>query len=150
MRALVVLSALAFLSAPAQAADTRAQDSDFQIPTELTDPAMADTLADMLGSLTRAMLDVPVGELQAAVQGREPTAADKSRTVRDLAGRNRDLEREVQGQVSRAVPRMQAGMRAMSASLPAMAKALERAAEAMEGRIDRATANLPQPGYPKQ
>lgn len=150
MRALVILSSLAFLCAPAQAADAPTQTGDFQIPSELTDPAMADTLADMLGSLTRAMLDVPVGELQAAVEGREPTASDKRRTVRDLAGRNRDLEREVQGQVAKAVPRMQAGMRAMSASLPAIAKALEKAAEGMEGRIDRAAANLPQPGYPKQ
>jgi hypothetical protein len=31
-----------------------------------------------------------------------------------------------------------------------MMRALEKAADEMEGSIDRATANLPQPGYPKR
>jgi len=149
MRALAILLPLAFLAAPAQAADPQ-PDSDFQIPPELTDPAMAETLGKMLGTLTRAMLDVPVGEVQAAVEGRQPTAADKARTMRDLAGRDPNLERKVEDQVARAVPRMQAGMKAMAASLPAMARALEQAAEQMEGTIDRATANMPTPGYPKR
>ena len=52
--------------------------------------------------------------------------------------------------LAEAVPRMQATMKAMAASLPAMAKALEQAAEQMEGTMDRATANMPTPGYPKR
>jgi hypothetical protein len=96
------------------------------------------------------MLDLPVGELQAAVEGREPSAADKRRTIRDMAGRDPDLERKVERQVADAVPRMQAGMKAMAASVPAMARALEQAAEQMESSIDRATANMPTPGYPKR
>jgi hypothetical protein len=150
MRALAALIPLTLFAAPAQAADTAAKDSDFQIPAELTDPAMAETLGKMLGSLTKAMMDMPVGEVQAAIAGREPTAADKRRTVRDISGRDPDFERKVERQVAQSVPRMQAGMKAMAASLPAMAKALEAAAEQMESSIDRATANLPQPGYPKQ
>ena len=149
MRAFAVLLPLALAAAPASAAEPT-KDGDFQIPAELTDPAMAQTLAQMLGTLTRAMMDMPVGELQAAVEGREPSAADKARTVRDLAGRDPDFDRKVEQQIAQAMPRMQAGMKAMAASLPGMMKALEKAAEQMEGSLDRATANLPQPGYPKR
>jgi hypothetical protein len=149
MRALMVLAPLALLAAPAAAAEPQ-RDSDFEVPAELTDPAMAETIGRMLGSLTKVMMDMPVGELQAAVEGREPTAADKSRTLRDMAGRDPDFERKVERQVADAVPRMQAGMKAMAASLPAMAEALEKAAEQMKDSIDRATANMPTPGYPKR
>ena len=149
MRALMVIAPLALLAAPAAAAEPLA-DSDFEIPSALTDPAMAETLGKMLGSMTRVMMDMPVGEMQAAVEGREPTAADKNRTLRDMAGRDPNFERNVERQIAEAVPRMQGTMKAMAASLPAMAKALEQAAEQMEGTIDRATANMPTPGYPKR
>ena len=146
MRALMVLAPLALLAAPAAAAEPQ-RDSDFEIPAELTDPAMADTLGRMLGSLTKVMMDMPVGEVQAAIEGREPSAADKRKR---LGAFRESFERKVERQIADAVPRMQAGMKAMAASLPAMAKALEQAAEQMEGSIDRATANMPQPGYPKR
>lgn len=149
MRALVAFSVLALAASPAFAAGP-AKEGEFQIPPELTDPAMAQQLGKMAGVLTRSMMDLPVGEMQAAVEGREPTTADKRRTVRDLAGGDPNLDRRVEAQVAQALPRLQEGMKAMSASLPAMMKALEAAAEQMEGSIDRATANLPQPGYPKQ
>jgi hypothetical protein len=116
----------------------------------MTDPAMADTLGRMLGSLTKAMMDMPVGEVQAAVEGRPATPADKARTVRDMAGRNANIEGQVQTQVAQSVPRMQAGLKAMARSLPGMMRALEKAADEMEGSLDRATANIPQPGYPKR
>ncbi len=147
MRALMVLAPLVMLAAPAAAAEP---EKDFEIPAELTDPAMAETLGRMLGSVTRVMLDLPVGELQAAVEGREASTADKRRTIRDMAGRDPDIERKVERQVADAVPRMQAAMKAMAASVPAMARTLEQAAEQMEGSIDRATANMPTPGYPKR
>lgn len=156
MRALVALPMLLVLALPAPAAAQTAPTAPapesattFAIPSELTDPAMAETLARVLGSMTRVMMDVPVGEMQAAVEGRQPTLADKRRTIRDLTG-GRDFDRNVERQVAVAMPRMQAAMKAMAASLPAMAKALEKAAEGMEAEIDRAAANMPQPGYPKQ
>ena len=147
MRSIVAFASLALLAAPAAAAPP---EKEFNIPSELTDPAMAATLGKMLGAMTRAMMDMPVGEVQAALQGREATAADKARTVRDLAGGDPNFDQKMEAQVAQAMPRMQAGMKAMAASLPAMMKALEKAAEQMEGTIDRASANLPQPGYPKQ
>jgi hypothetical protein len=150
MRAFALLLPLAIVGTPALAAEPVAKDKGFEIPPELTDPAMAQTLAKMFGSLTKAVMDMPVGEMQAAVEGRTPTPADKARTVRDMAGRDANYERKVEGQVAQAVPRMQAGMKAMAASLPGMMKALEQAAEEMESSIDRAAANIPQPGYPKR
>ena len=149
MRMLAAFTCCLLVSAPATAAEP-AQGDDFEIPAELTDPAMAETLGKMFGALTRTVMDMPVGEMQAAVEGRQPTAADKARTVRDLAGRDPNFERQVEARVAQAVPRMQAGLKAMASSLPAMMHALEQAAEQMEGSIDRATANLPQPGYPKR
>jgi hypothetical protein len=148
MRLLVAVTALSLIAAPAVAAEP-AKDKGFEIPAEITDPAMGDTLGKLFGALTKAMMDMPVGEVQAAVEGRQPTASDKARTVRDMAGRV-DLERQVEAQAKQAVPRMQAGLKAMAASLPAMMKALEQVADDMEGSIDRAAANLPQPGYPKR
>lgn len=149
MRALALLIPAALLAAPAAAAPAD-KTSEFEVPAVLTDPAMAETLSEMLSALTRAMMDMPVGELQAAAEGREPTAADKSRTMRDLAGGAPDLDRKVEQQVRQAMPRMQRTMKAMAASLPAMAKAMEKVADEMESKLDRATANIPQPGYPKR
>jgi len=67
-----------------------------------------------------------------------------------MAGRGPDFERRIETQVAQAVPRMQAGVKAMATSMPAMMKALEKAADDMEASIDRGAANLPQPGYPKR
>ena len=149
MRMLAAITACLLVSAPAAAAEPE-PDNGFDIPAELTDPAMAETLGKMFGALTRTVLEMPVGEVQAAVEGRQPTAADKTRTVRDVAGSGPDFERQVEAQAAQAVPRMQAGLKAMAASLPGMMKALERAVEGMEDSLDRATANIPQPGYPKR
>ena len=150
MRSIPTFVALALIAAPVAAAPAPADEKPFEIPSELTDPAMAATLGKMLGAMTRAMMDMPVGEMQAAVEGRDPTAADRNRKLRDLTGGDPDFDRKVEAQVAQAMPRMQASMKAMAASLPAMMKALEKTAEEMEGSIGRATSNLPQPGYPKQ
>lgn len=148
MRSFIAWATLAMIAAPVAAAP--ADEDRYTIPPELTDPAMAQTLGKMLASVTKAMMDMPVGGLQAAVEGREATAEEKGRTLRDMSGRDPDLERRIESQVVQAVPRMQAGMKAMASSLPGMMKALEKAAEDMEAGIDRATVNLPQPGYPKR
>ena len=43
-----------------------------KMPPQLTDPTTADKLASAMEALTKALLDLPVGEVQAAVEGREP------------------------------------------------------------------------------
>ncbi|MCL6683461.1 hypothetical protein [Sphingomonas alba] len=150
MRAIALLLPFALTATPALAAEPAAKGGQIQIPHELTDPATGEKLGRMAGVLARALMDMPVGELQAAVEGRDATAADRRRTVRDIAGGDRNLDHKVETQVAEAMPRLQAGMQAMAASLPAIMATLQQAAEQMEGTIDRARANLPDPTYPKR
>ena len=141
MRALLIALPLAFIATPAMAAP----DSDRQIPPELSDPAMADKLTKMLGPLTKALMDMPIGEMEAVMEGREATAADRNKRVSDEIG-GPDAERELQANVAAMGPQMHAMQKALVASLPALMGAFEGMAKEME----RATANLPDPTYPKR
>jgi hypothetical protein len=132
----VMLSAAPALAQPAP-----------QIPPQLADPRMADRLADTMQSLSKALLDLPVGEVQAAVEGREPTAADRKLTVRDLGRRDDpNFDRNFRQQIAQARPAIERGMKALNSALPAIEKALDDAGRA----IDRAAANMPDPTYPRR
>ena len=141
MRAFMIALPLALAAAPALAAP----DSIRQLPSELSDPAMADKLSDMLGPLMKAMMDMPIGEMEAAIAGREPTPADKSRRVRDTIG-GPNAERKLQADLAATGPQMRAMQKALVASLPALMGALS----GMEKELEKATANLPDPTYPKR
>ena len=143
MPALLIALPLLLAATPATAAP-EAPEAPQQIPSELSDPAMADKLTRALGPRTRALLDLPVGELEAAIEGRTPTDADRRRRVRDEIGP--DGERALASQVARAGPQMQAMQKALVASLPALMGALK----GVEQELERATANLPDPTYPKR
>ena len=132
---------LSLLGSPALAAPREAP----QLPPELSDPALADKLGKMMGSLTRALMDMPVGELEAAAQGREPSAEDRSRRVRDRIG-GPDTEREVEARVAASGRQVQAMSKALVAALPSIMASLEN----VERELERATANLPDPTYPKR
>ena len=143
MRSLLIALPLALLATPAMAQRGPAPE----LPRELTDPAMADKVGKMAGALSRALLDLNVGEVQAAIEGRPATPADRKRTVRDMAaGGNPEIERRIERQAAQSGAAIQAGAKAMAAALPAIIESVERAAT----EIDRATANLPTPGYPKR
>ena len=141
MRVLWIALPLMLAATPAVAAPREAP----QLPPELSDPAMADKLGKMMGALTRALMDMPVGELEAAAQGREPTAADRSKRVRDHIG-GPGAEREVEARVAASGRTMQAATKALVASLPSIMQSLE----GVERELERATANLPDPTYPKR
>jgi hypothetical protein len=140
MRVSLLIAPLALIAAPAAAQQA---EPDIKIPRELTDPAVADKLADVLHVLSKSFLNLPVGEVEAALEGRTPTAADRRRTVRSETRVN---ERELKQQIDAARPQMQAAMKAMATALPVMMKGLQEAGRELE----KATANMPQPGYPKQ
>ena len=143
MRLLLIAAALTLTASPALAAPNRAP----QLPRALTDPAMPDQLGRTAGALTRALLDLPVGEIAAAIEGRPATSADRRRTVRDLAGRNDpNLGRRIEQQTARSGAALQAGARAMITALPSILQSIDRATD----QIDRATANLPDPSYPRR
>ena len=141
MRALWIALPLALVAAPVAAAPVEQPN----IPPELNDPAMADKLGRMAGALTRALMDLPVGELEAAAEGREPTPADRTRRVRDHIG-GPAAEREVEASVAASGRQMQAMGKALVASLPSIMASLEN----VERELERATANLPDPTYPRR
>ena len=143
MRLLLIALPLALFTTPAMAQRTNAPE----LPRELTDPRAADKLGKMAGALSRALLDLNVGEIEAAVEGRPVTEADRRRTVRDMAARgDPDIERRIERQAATSGLALQAGIKAIAAALPAIMESVDRAA----AEIDRATANLPQPGYPRR
>ena len=145
MRLLLIALPLAFCASPAFAAPRHTPIP--QLPRQLTDPAMADQMGRVAGALTRALMNLPVGEVEAAIEGRAATEADRRRTVRDIAGRNDpNLDRRIEQQAARSGAALQAGAQAMAAALPGILESIDRAAD----QIDRATANLPQPGYPRR
>lgn len=135
---LLAIVPLALAAAPASAAR-----APIGVPPELSDPKFVERITAMTESLSKALLDVPVGEIEAAAEGRAPTDADRNRTIGDVGRVSRqDLER----QIARARPQLEAAMQALARTLPAMTEALSKAAE----EVERATANLPQPGYPRR
>ena len=141
MRALLLALPLALIPVPAAAA---AEAPQAQIPPELSNPAVADKLTRALGPLRRALMNMPVGELEAALSGREPTAADRSKRLADQIGP--EGQKEVEATIAAAGPQMRAMQKALVASLPAIMSALG----GMEKELERAAANLPDPTYPKQ
>jgi hypothetical protein len=147
MRVALLALPLFLTASPAMAQQPAPQQQPLKVPPELSDPRMADRLSQMSQVLGKALMNLPVGELEAIAEGRQPTAADRRRTVRD-SGRAEDpnFERDLEQQLSQARPMMEASMKAMSAALPAMMQSLQQAGEALE----RATANMPSPSYPKR
>ena len=140
MRALLIALPIFLAPVPAMAAPTDAP----AIPPELSDPAMADKLTRVLGPLSRALLNMPIGELEAAMSGREPSAADKAKRLGDQLGP--EGQKDLEATVAAAGPQMRAMQKALVASLPALMSALG----GLEKELERATANLPDPTYPKQ
>ena len=73
---------------------------------------MLDQLGTIAGALSRAVLDLPIGELEAAVENRPPTGADRNRTVRSVTGMSeRELEAAADRQlVARGLGQVLAGL----------------------------------------
>ena len=140
MRSTLLMLPLAVCATPAFA---QAAPVTPQVPRELTDPATLEKLTNAMQALSDAFLNLPVGELQAAMERRQPTAADRRKTVRS---ESRISERELRRQIEEAKPVMQQGMRQLAAALPAMMKSMEE----VERAVERAATNLPDPTYPKR
>lgn len=146
MRATMCLVSLLFCGAPAFAQSlppvAPPPPSAIQIP-----PETVDRLTDSIGALSQALLDMKVGGVEAALEGRKATRAERNLTVRDL-GRRKDpnFDRNFQQQIAAAKPRMEQSIRALNQALPEISGDLQRAQTA----IERAIANMPDPNYPKR
>lgn len=151
MRTPTLALALLTLAAPAVAQPHRAPppapDPAVEVARRIADPATADKLAAVMQSLAKAVLDLPVGEIEAAAQGRAATAADKRLTVRDL-GRREDpaFDPKLSQRLAQTRPIVEHSLKAIGEALPAVMQSLKQAGEAVE----RAAANMPDPSYPKR
>jgi hypothetical protein len=115
------------------------------IPPQVFDPAMPAQLGRMAGALTHAFMNLPVGELEAAIEGRPVTPSDRHKTVGSEARRdNPYIERDIQRDVASSAGRVQSSARAMQRAMPVIGRAIGQAA----AEIERATANMPNPYYP--
>jgi hypothetical protein len=140
---LLAVAAPLYAQEPAPAASLPTAD----IQQALNDPATADRVANAMQALSKAFLDLPAGEVQAALEGRKPTAAEKKLTVRDLGRRDDpNFDRNFQRQIAESKPMIQQSMKALNQAMPAIVQGLGQAQQALE----RAVANMPQPGYPKR
>ncbi len=142
MRRLLAIALFASVAAPALA-QQQSRPAPVDLPPEIADGRVIDQLGNMMGALSKAFLNLPVGELEAAVENRPATRADRQRTVRSVTGMS---ERELEADIEQGKGAVKAGGQAMARALPVIVEALNEAGES----IERATANLPQPGYPNR
>jgi hypothetical protein len=143
MRGTVVLLPLLLGATPVSAQPLPpVEPQSLQIP-----PAAADKVANALDAVTDALLDLPVGRVQAAIEGRTPSPAERQMTVRDLERRdNPNFEGDVHRHIAEARPMVRQSLKAMNDAIPEMMQGLQQASRALE----RATANLPDPSYPRR
>ena len=136
----LVLPLLLFATPALAAPDTSA------IELALRDPATAERLDRSLEALTDALLDLKVGGVKAALEGRSATAAEQALTLRELErSEGRDPE-AIRRHVREAGPALAKGMNALAEALPAMTRALGD----IEKAVERAAANMPDPNYPRR
>jgi hypothetical protein len=138
MRKSLVLLAFSMCASPAFA-----QPAASQLPPELTDPATVDRLVDTMQVVSKAILDMKVGGVEAALQGRQASPAEQNMTVRELGHID---ERGLDQQIAAARPQIEKSMKAVQRSLPEIDRSLAEARKSVE----RAIANMPDPNYPKR
>jgi hypothetical protein len=141
MRKTLLALPLLFVTSPALAQPVP------QLPPELTDPRTVHQLVGALDQLSRALMNVRIGEAKAAIEGRDASPRERNMTVGDYARRNDpNFDRNLHQQIAGAEPQLQRGMQAMNRALPAISRALGDAEQA----VDRAVANMPDPTYPRR
>jgi hypothetical protein len=142
MRKTVVALSTLIIAVPAAA-----QPVAPQLPPVLTDPASAQRLTGVLDAITDAVLSMRVGEVRAAIDGREPTPQEGAMTVRDMARRDDpNFDRHLHGKLAAVGPTIQQGAQAVNRALPEVMRSLDQA----QRSIERAVANLPDPTYPRR
>lgn len=144
MRKTLIILPLLLAASPALAQEP---SPGIQLPRELTDPEAQMRLAAKLQSISSALLGIRVGELAAAVEGREATPAERNVTLGDMVRRkDPNFDRDVAREVATVGPKIQRSMQTVSRALP---QVMRDVADAQRS-IDRAVANLPDPTYPQR
>jgi hypothetical protein len=118
-----------------------------QLPPQLTDPVTMQRLAGTMQALSQALLNIRVGEVQAAVEGRPVTPQERTMTVGDMARHDDpDFDRHLNERMATAGITLQRSMVALNRALPEIARNLHDAQKSLE----RAVANMPDPTYPRR
>ena len=148
MRLHLCVLPLALVATPvaAQQSASRAEApsaDEMRLPPEMSDPRLADRLVDALQVMSKAFLSLPAGEVEAALDGRPATAAERRRTVASETGLT---EGELRRKLDESRPARKGAQQALMAAIPAMMKGLTEA----QKEFEKAAANMPQPGYPKR
>lgn len=143
MRSVLILLPLAAMASPAFAQAAPPPPQAMPIPPAMTDPRLADRVTDAMSAMSKAFLNLPVGEIEAAMEGRQPNYADRRRTVRSETGMN---ERELERKIDEVRPMIQGSQRAMAAAVPAIMQSLTQ----VQRELERAMANVPRPDYPRR
>ena len=129
------------------AAPAAAQSAPVQLPPVAIDPATVAQLATAAQAISDAALDLHVGTLKAAIDGRDPTPAERRMTVRDLARKNNpNFDRDLNRQVATVGPQLMRTVAEVNRAMPAIQQVVDEA----QASIDRITANLPDPTYPRR
>jgi len=144
MRKILIVLSLLLSASPALAQEA---PPAFQLPRELTDPAAQMGFAMKVQGIANALLSVRVGDVGAAIEGREATPAERNVTLGDVVRRkDPNFDRDVAREVATAGPKIQRSMQALNRALP---RVMRDVADAQRS-IDRAVANLPDPTYPQR
>jgi hypothetical protein len=118
-----------------------------QLPPELTDPATLQRLTNSMQALSGAFLNLRIGEVSAALEGRVASPEERNLTVGDLARRDDpDFDRHFHDQIATVGPTMQRSIQAMNKAMPEIARDLKDVRKSLE----RAIANMPDPNYPRR
>lgn len=144
MRKALIILPLLLSASPAFAQDA---PPAIQLPRELTDPDAQMRLAMKLQHMSNALLNMKVGEMRAALEGRDASPRERNETVGDVVRRkDPNFDRDMAREVATVGPKIQRSMQTLSRTLP---RVMEDVADAQRS-IDRAVSNLPDPTYPQR
>jgi hypothetical protein len=104
-------------------------------------------LARTMQALSTAVLNIRVGDMKAALDGREATPEERNTTVGDIIRRkDPNFDRDVQHEVATVGPKVMRRMQAMKRALPEVMRDVDDAQRSLK----RAVSNLPDPNYPQR
>jgi hypothetical protein len=117
------------------------------LPPELADPATAQRIAGTVQALSDALLNIRVGGIRAALEGRDASPRERDVTVGDLARRNDpDFDRRLHHRLATVGPKIQQGVTAVNRVLPEVIQDVDDAQRSLE----RAVNSLPDQTYPRR
>ncbi|MBW0144309.1 hypothetical protein [Sphingomicrobium clamense] len=136
-----ILMAAASIAAMTTATPALAQDDPDVIVEEmeegldtlLNDPDMPDRMATMAVALLSVVEAMPIGQMEAAIEGRAPTAEEAERRLGDEIQVDRDmLAHQTRAAMVQNREQMQGAVRAMALMLPVLIATADNMAEAIE------------------